>query len=74
MFLSGAVLDVLSQFVMLYMLLSLSLGWTLSGTVKPARSFKRLRAKPAAKVIAVVGVLQVSENPQSYSVLTLEVR
>ncbi|KAL5004425.1 hypothetical protein ScPMuIL_017881 [Solemya velum] len=49
--------DVLSQFCMLSMLLFLSLGWTLA--TSPKMSYmKYISDKPAAKVVAGLGVLQ----------------
>ena len=61
-FFSVSVFDVLSQFVMLYMLLSLSMGWTLAGTHKPIHLLSHLKDKPAAKVVSVIGILQVSQK------------
>ncbi|XP_067668559.1 integral membrane protein GPR180-like [Haliotis asinina] len=52
--------DVLSQFAMLYMLLSLSLGWTLASTHCRYSHLKAISRKPAAKVVAVLAVLQGS--------------
>ena len=56
----STVADVISQFVMLYMMLSLSLGWTLAVAYKYHHStLVQLKEKPAAKIVAVIGVLQV---------------
>ncbi|XP_052218622.1 integral membrane protein GPR180-like isoform X2 [Dreissena polymorpha] len=52
--------DVLSQFAMLYMLLSLSLGWTLGTTQRHNTHLKMIRKKPAAKVVAILAVIQGS--------------
>ncbi|XP_064614818.1 integral membrane protein GPR180-like [Liolophura sinensis] len=49
--------DVLSQFAMLYMLLSLSLGWTLGSSHKSSH-LDIIRKKPAAKVVGVLAVIQ----------------
>ncbi|OWF54822.1 integral membrane protein GPR180-like [Mizuhopecten yessoensis] len=49
--------DVLSQFAMLYMLLSLSLGWTL-GTSYRFSHLQIITKKPAARVVGVMGVIQ----------------
>ncbi|KAK3583692.1 hypothetical protein CHS0354_021442 [Potamilus streckersoni] len=49
--------DVLSQFAMLYMLLSLSLGWTLGTSYKNSH-LQMISQKPAARVVGVLGVLQ----------------
>ncbi|XP_045199327.2 integral membrane protein GPR180-like [Mercenaria mercenaria] len=49
--------DVLSQFAMLYMLLSLSLGWTL-GTTYRNTHLQMISKKPAAKVVGVLAVVQ----------------
>ncbi|XP_061165730.1 integral membrane protein GPR180-like [Saccostrea echinata] len=49
--------DVLSQFAMLYMLLSLSLGWTL-GTSYRFAHLQMVSRKPAAKVVGVLGIVQ----------------
>lgn len=49
--------DVLSQFAMLYMLLSLSLGWTL-GTSYRFAHLQMVSRKPAAKVVGTLGILQ----------------
>ncbi|KAL4220402.1 hypothetical protein ACF0H5_020805 [Mactra antiquata] len=49
--------DVLSQFAMLYMLLSLSLGWTLGTTYKNTH-LKTISKKPAARVVGVLAVVQ----------------
>nr|XP_022345951.1 integral membrane protein GPR180-like isoform X1 [Crassostrea virginica] len=49
--------DVLSQFAMLYMLLSLSLGWTL-GTSYRFTHLKMVSRKPAAKVVGGLGIIQ----------------
>lgn len=56
---SVSVFDVLSQFAMLYMLLSLSLGWTL-GTSYRFAHLQMVSRKPAAKVVGTLGILQVS--------------
>lgn len=56
---SVPVFDVLSQFAMLYMLLSLSLGWTL-GTSYRFAHLQMVSRKPAAKVVGTLGILQVS--------------
>lgn len=56
-----SVFDVLSQFAMLYMLLSLSLGWTL-GTTYRNTHLKMISKKPAAKVVGVLAVIQVFFN------------
>ena len=56
---SIVVFDVLSQFAMLYMLLSLSLGWTL-GTSYRFTHLKMVSRKPAAKVVGGLGIIQVS--------------
>lgn len=55
---SVSVFDVLSQFAMLYMLLSLSLGWTL-GTSYRFAHLQMVSRKPAAKVVGTLGILQV---------------
>jgi len=44
---------------MLYMLLSLSLGWTL-GTTYKNKHFKKISKKPAARVVCVLAVIQVN--------------
>lgn len=49
--------DVLSQFAMLYMLLSLSLGWTLGTSYRYAH-LQMVSRKPAAKVVGTLGILQ----------------
>ncbi|KAK3095709.1 hypothetical protein FSP39_017906, partial [Pinctada imbricata] len=49
--------DVMSQFAMLYMLLSLSLGWTL-GTSYRYSHLRLISRKPAAKVVGVLGITQ----------------
>lgn len=49
--------DVLSQFAMLYMLLSLSLGWTLATTYKNTH-LQMISKKPAARVVGVLAVVQ----------------
>lgn len=49
--------DVLSQFAMLYMLLSLSLGWTL-GTTYRNTHLQMISKKPASKVVGLLAVLQ----------------
>lgn len=51
---------VLSQFTMLLMLLSLSLGWTLASahSVCHYSHFRSLAQKPAAHLVAVLGILQ----------------
>ena len=54
----STVFDVLSQFAMLYMLLSLSLGWTL-GTTYRNTHLQMISKRPAARVVAVLAVLQV---------------
>ena len=54
-----AVFDVLSQFAMLYMLLSLSLGWTL-GTSYKNTHLQMIIKKPASKVVGLLALLQVS--------------
>ena len=53
------VFDVLSQFAMLYMLLSLSLGWTL-GTTYRNTHLQMISKKPASKVVGLLAVLQVN--------------
>ena len=53
-----SVVDVISQFVMLYMLLSLSLGWTLGSSHKPT-PLDALKKRPAAQVVGVLGLIQV---------------
>ena len=59
----SSVADVISQFVMLYMMLSLSLGWTLAVAYKYHHStLVQLKEKPAAKIVAIIGILQVSIN------------
>ena len=46
---------------MLYMMLSLSLGWTLAVAYKYHHStLVQLKEKPAAKIVAIIGILQVS--------------
>lgn len=53
-------LDMLSQFTMLFMLLSLSLGWSLASAHSVCR-YSHLRSisqKPAARVVFVLGILQ----------------
>ncbi|XP_013382788.1 integral membrane protein GPR180 [Lingula anatina] len=50
-------LDVLSQFTMLYMLVSLSLGWTLGASHRPSR-LDHLKSTPAVKVVSVLGTVQ----------------
>ncbi|XP_050407787.1 integral membrane protein GPR180 [Patella vulgata] len=50
--------DVLSQFAMLYMLLSLSLGWTLASAHCRYTHLSVISKKPAAKVVGVLGILQ----------------
>lgn len=52
--------DVLSQFTMLFMLLSLSLGWTLASAHSVCRysHFRSLAQRPAAHLVAVLGGLQ----------------
>ncbi|ESP04844.1 hypothetical protein LOTGIDRAFT_109564, partial [Lottia gigantea] len=50
--------DVLSQFAMLYMLLSLSLGWTLASAHCRYSHLSSISKKPAAKVVGVLGILQ----------------
>ncbi|XP_041356542.1 integral membrane protein GPR180-like [Gigantopelta aegis] len=50
--------DVLSQFAMLYMLLSLSLGWTLASAHCRYSHLKTISRRPASKVVAVLGILQ----------------
>ena len=59
MFCLFAVFDVLSQFAMLYMLLSLSLGWTL-GTSYKNTHLQMISKKPASKVVGLLALLQVS--------------
>lgn len=54
-----SVFDVLSQFAMLYMLLSLSLGWTL-GTTYRNTHLQMISKRPAARVVGVLAVVQVS--------------
>ncbi|XP_052783985.1 integral membrane protein GPR180-like [Mya arenaria] len=49
--------DVLSQFAMLYMLLSLSLGWSL-GTTHRHTNLRLIKKRPAAKVVAVLAIIQ----------------
>lgn len=49
--------DVLSQFAMLYMLLSLSLGWTL-GTTYRNTHLQMISKKPAAKVVGILALVQ----------------
>ena len=45
---------------MLYMMLSLSLGWTLAVAYKYHHStLAQLKEKPAAKLVGVIGLLQV---------------
>lgn len=58
---SVTVFDVLSQFTMLMMLLSLSLGWTLASAHSVCRysHFRSLAQKPAAHLVGVLGFLQV---------------
>ena len=59
----SSVADVISQFVMLYMMLSLSLGWTLAVAYKYHHStLVQLKEKPAAKIVAIIGIFQVSIN------------
>ncbi|XP_063430310.1 integral membrane protein GPR180-like isoform X1 [Mytilus trossulus] len=50
--------DVLSQFAMLYMLLSLSLGWTLGTSYKAVSHLHIISKKPAARVVGVLAVIQ----------------
>ncbi len=55
-----SVTDVMSQFVMLYMMLSLSLGWAQAAAYKYHHStLAQLKEKPAAKIVAAIGLLQV---------------
>ena len=61
------VFDVLSQFAMLYMLLSLSLGWTLASAHCRYSHLKTISRKPASKVVAVLGVMQVNHTALSLS-------
>lgn len=49
--------DVISQFTMLYMLLCLSLGWTLTSPYKSS-PIETIKKKPAAKVIGILCILQ----------------
>ncbi len=59
-----SVTDVISQFVMLYMMLSLSLGWAQAAAYKYHHStLAQLKEKPAAKIVAAIGVLQVRPTP-----------
>nr|KAG5685598.1 hypothetical protein BaRGS_029573 [Batillaria attramentaria] len=55
------IFDVLSQFTMLLMLLSLSLGWTLASAHSICRysHFRSLAQKPAAHLVAVLGGFQL---------------
>jgi len=50
--------DVLSQFFMLYMMISLSLGWTLAATHKQTSLLSRIQNKPAVRVVVVIGLFQ----------------
>ncbi|XP_074658274.1 integral membrane protein GPR180-like [Tubulanus polymorphus] len=50
-------LDLIAQFLMLHMLLSMSLGWTLAGSHKSSR-LDTLRTKPAAQIVSCLGILQ----------------
>ena len=65
-----AVFDVLSQFAMLYMLLSLSLGWTL-GTSYKNTHLQMISKKPASKVVGLLAMLQVSSCCNVYMLLSL---
>lgn len=49
--------DVISQFTMLYMLLCLSLGWTLTSPYKSS-PIETIKKKPAAKIIGILCILQ----------------
>lgn len=50
--------DVLSQFAMLYMLLSLSLGWTLGTSYRSVSHLHMISKKPAARVVGVLAIIQ----------------
>ena len=56
-----SVSNVLSQFTMLLMLLSLSLGWTLASAHSVCRysHFRSLAQRPAAHLVGGLGLLQV---------------
>lgn len=51
--------DVLSQFAMLYMLLTLSFGWTLATTYRSTH-LKVISKKPASKIVGVLALVQGS--------------
>ena len=53
------VADIAAQFEMLYMMLSLSLGWTL-GSVKTHVKSEVWKSSPLAKVAAGMAITQVS--------------
>ena len=55
-----SVFDVLSQFAMLYMLLSLSLGWTLGTSYRSVSHLHMISKKPAARVVGVLAIIQVN--------------
>ncbi|XP_064638947.1 integral membrane protein GPR180-like [Lineus longissimus] len=50
-------LDLVSQFLMLHMLVSISLGWTLAGPQKPSH-LDMLKTKPAVQIVGILGLLQ----------------
>ncbi|XP_005092610.1 integral membrane protein GPR180 [Aplysia californica] len=58
--LSSEFLDMLSQFAVLFMLLSLSLGWSLASAHSVCRysHLRDMSRKPAARVVAVLGLVQ----------------
>ncbi|KAK2152578.1 hypothetical protein LSH36_325g04073 [Paralvinella palmiformis] len=52
-------LDLTSHFVMLYMLLSLSLGWALGHSYRPTRtSLSKIRETSATRIVIFIGILQ----------------
>ena len=74
-----AVLDVISQSLMLYMMLSLSLGKSFAGIYKPIKSFSKLQQQTTSRIVAVLALLQVQNTDQQtvfilvIAVLTLAV-
>ena len=60
---SVSVLDTVSQYLMLILLLSLSMGRELAGvSLQMSHHLHKLREKPTAKVVAGLAALQVSRN------------
>lgn len=54
-----AVLGVTSQLLVVYMLLSVSLGWSLLGTLTPRQLVTRLAKNIAGTLLLLASVLQV---------------